>query len=151
MLMLILLAALSGQAAQDAPTEVEALTVEGARKGAKSTLPDGEIIQQLNALRRAEPDRVGCVKKVALGSVIARPACASLREWYDIEVARDTRYAISSIKPEGRSMPGPPPPFAPPDELVELIKQRLKDPDARAQAAQRAQRRSQTGAASGPG
>lgn len=150
MLMLILLAALSGQAAQDGPTQVEALTVEGARNGAKSTLPDSEIILQLNALRRAEPDRVVCVKKVALGSVIPRPACASLRKWYDLEVARDTRYGVSIIKPEGKSMPGPPPSFGPPDELIQLVKQRLEDPDARAQAAQRALLRRQAGEASAP-
>lgn len=62
MMMLILLAALSGQAAQDSPNVLETLTIESARKGAKSTLPDSEIILQLNALRRAEPDRVLCVK-----------------------------------------------------------------------------------------
>lgn len=141
MLMIIMIAALAGQVEQDAPTVVDPLTVESRGKGPPTTLQDDEIILKLNALRKAEPDRVVCLKKTSGGSLIPRTVCATLRQWYDLETARDTRHVVSSLKPEGKNLPGGPPAFGPPDELVQLIKQRLKDPEARDLAAQRAMRR----------
>lgn len=149
MFMIVLIAALAGQVDQDAPTVVDPLMVESRGNGPPRTLPDNEIILQLNALRKAEPDRVICLKKSFSSSLISRTPCATLRQWYDLETARDTQYSVSSIKPEGKSLPGGPPPVGHPDELVRLVKQRLKHHDARAQARQRAMQRIEAGSAPG--
>jgi hypothetical protein len=139
MLVIALIAALSGQAAADDASLVDPLTIRPAVKEQPYTLPDGEIVAQLNALRKAEPDRVICLTKRDLGSLIPRNVCASLSQWYAIETARDTQYVVSRIKgePAGDTSPA----LGPPHELIEFVKERLKNPEARAQAARRGAQR----------
>lgn len=136
MLIVALLIALSGQAAQDAP--VDAVTVEASRKVLQKTLPDQQIIEQLNALHKAEPDRVVCVKKTMGGTIIPKTVCSTLRQWYDQEKARDTANVVAEIMGDPS---GHPPTADPPYELVQMIKKQLKDPEARALAAERARQR----------
>ncbi|MCK5912124.1 MAG: hypothetical protein KAG62_19490 [Caulobacter sp.] len=136
MLIFALFVALSGQATQDGT--VDAVTVEASRKVLQKTLPDQQIILQLNALLKAEPDRVVCVKKARGGSIIPETVCGTLRQWYDQEKARNTANVMAEIKGEAS---GHPPTSDPPHELVQMIKQRLKDPEARALAAERAKQR----------
>lgn len=136
MLIVALFLVLSGQATQDGA--VDAVTVEASRKVIQKTLPDQKIIEQLNALHKAEPDRVVCVKKTMGGTIIPKTVCGTLRQWYDQEKARDTANVLSEIKKEPfRSPPTTDPPF----ELVQMIKKQLKDPEARALAAERAKQR----------
>lgn len=139
MLVIALIAALSGQAATEDPNAVAPLTIRPAVKEQPFTLPDGEIISQLNALREAQPDLVICLEKRDLGSLIPRNVCASLSQWYEIETARDTQYVVGLIK--GEKAIDSSPPRGPPHELIQFIKSRLKDPKARALAAQRAAQR----------
>jgi hypothetical protein len=136
MLLLALFLTLSGQAAQYG--SVDAVTVEASRKVLQRTLPDQEIIQQLNALHEADPDRVVCVKKTLGGTIIPKTVCGTLRQWYDQERSRDTANVVAEIMGDPS---GAPPTTDPPHELVQMIKQRLKDPNARAQAAERARQR----------
>lgn len=140
MLVVALIAALSGQAApsdQAAANAVAPLTIRPAVKTPPRTLPDAEIIAQLNALRKARPDFVICLARRDLGSLIPRTVCASLDAWYSLEMARDTQSVVATLKKEPAGSPA----LAPPDELIQFIKQRLKDPEARALAAQRAAER----------
>lgn len=136
MLIVALFVALSGQATQD--SAVDAVTVEASRKVLQKTLPDQKIIEQLNALHRAEPDRVVCVKKTMGGTIIPKTVCATLRQWYDQEKARDTANVVAEIMGDPS---GSPPTTDPPYELVQMIKKRLKDPEARVLAAERAKQR----------
>lgn len=136
MLTLALLFALSVQTSQDG--SVDAVTVEASRKVLQNTLPDQEIIEQLNALHKAEPDRVVCVKKTMGGTIIPKTVCGTLRQWYDQEKAGDTANVVAEIMGDPS---GSPPTTDPPYELVQMIKKRLKDPEARALAAERARQR----------
>lgn len=136
MLIIALFLVLSGQATQD--SAVDAVTVEASRKVLQKTLPDQEIVEQLNALHRAEPDRVVCVRKTMGGTIIPKTVCGTLRQWYDQEKARDTANVVAEIMGDPS---GSPPTTDPPYELVQMIKRQLKDPEARALAAERARRR----------
>lgn len=136
MLIVALFVALSGQATQD--SAVDAVTVEASRKVLQKTLPDQEIVEQLNALHAAEPDRVVCVKKTMGGTIIPKTVCGTLRQWYDQEKARDTANVVAEIMGDPS---GSPPTTDPPFELVQMIKKQLKDPEARALAAERAKQR----------
>lgn len=115
---------------QALPTELEAVTVEAAARPTdrSATIPDREIETQLNDLLAKEPDRVVCLYKTPTGTRIGKPICQTLRGWYDFESLRDTnsmRGGAGGIR-------------VPPYELVELIKSRLRDPEARAMAEARA-------------
>jgi hypothetical protein len=123
---------------------VDAVTVEASRKVLQKTLPDQQIIEQLNALHKAEPDRVVCVKKTMGGTIIPKTVCSTLRQWYDQEKARDTANVVAEIMGDPS---GHPPTADPPYELVQMIKKQLKDPEARALAAERARRRIEAKAA----
>jgi hypothetical protein len=136
MLIIALLLVLSGQATQDGA--VDAVTVESSRKVIQKTLPDQKIIEQLNALHEAEPDRVVCVKKTMGGTIIPKTVCGTLRQWYDQEKARDTANVVAEIMGDPS---GSPPTTDPPYELVQMVKKQLKDPEARALAAERAKQR----------
>lgn len=144
MLVIALIAALSGQAApEDTKTGdsslVAPLTIRPAVKEQPFTLPDGEIVSQLNALRKAQPGLVICLKRRDLGSLIPRTFCGSLDDWYSLEMARDTRYVVGQLK--GDASADTAPALEPPHELIEFVKDRLKNPEARAQAARRAAQR----------
>jgi hypothetical protein len=136
MLIIALLLVLSGQATQDGA--VDAVTVEASRKVIQKTLPDQKIIEQLNALHEAEPDRVVCVKKTMEGTIIPKTVCGTLRQWYDQEKSRDTANVVAEIMGDPS---GSPPTTDPPYELVQMVKKQLKDPEARALATERAKQR----------
>lgn len=115
---------------QAAPTVVDSVTVEASAKpkALSATIPDNAIEQQLNDLLDKEPNRVICLTKTPTGTRIQKPICQTLQGWYDFESLRDTssqRGGAGGIR-------------TPPYELVELIKSRLRDPEARARAEARA-------------
>jgi hypothetical protein len=139
MLALVLAAVLLVQAGPETAVQVDSVTVEAQKGQPSTTLPDHEIERQLNALREAEPDRVICLKRRYADSYIPRNVCATLRSWYDMEAGRDTRYTVAMLlNDKSGSVPSRP---GPPDELVTLIKDRMSNSQARAQAAARARQR----------
>lgn len=109
--------------------QVESVTVQATAKPPPSTtLSDRVIEDQLNDLLVKEPDRVICLRKTPTGTRISAPLCQTLRGWYDFEAARDTA-AMRGEAGGGQ---------APPYELVDLIKSRLRNPKTRAMAEARA-------------
>ena len=127
---LIFIAALMLQQAAAAPNQVESVTVEAAARPPAPPAPiaDKAIEKQLSDLLAKDPDRVICLTKTPTGTRIAKPICQTLRGWYDFEAARDTaavRGGAGGVQ-------------APPYELVDLIKDRMRDPKTRALAEARA-------------
>ena len=121
---------------QQAPVpqnEVEGVVVVAPTSAPEPPRPlaDAEITEQFNDLLAKEPDRVICVTKQPLGSRINRPVCQTLRGWYDFEALRDT----NSMRGGAGAV------LAPPYELVDLVKARMRDPRTRAQAEIRAGQR----------
>ncbi len=125
------------QAPQVETNEIDSVRVEAQEPG---TLTDQRIKKQLNALLVSEPDRVVCMPRTPQQRTrltVAR--CASLREWYDMSAVR----AMKSLGKSGNS--GLPmtvgdlyAPVEPPYELVDLIRERMRNPRLRAQAEARA-------------
>ena len=139
MLALLLALALQGQTAPEAAPEVDSVTVKAFKKAPPATLPDREIVSQLNALHDTEPDRVICVKQQYTNSYIRRNVCNTLRGWYDMEARRDTNNTVAILLGDAtRNVPARP---GPPDELVKLIKDRIRSREARALAAIRTEQR----------
>lgn len=148
MLALVLALLFQGQTPQESAPTVDAVTIEALRKAPPVTLPDQEIVGQLNALLEAEPDRIICVKQQYSNSLIRRNVCNSLRGWYDMEARRDTNNTVAMILgDEARNVPARP---GPPDELVKLIKDRIRNRETRALAAVRADERRAAQAAATP-
>jgi hypothetical protein len=110
-------------------TEVAPVTIQ-AQPDAKTSAPlsDKAIEDQLNDLVKSQPDRMVCLTKAPTGTRIKRPLCATLRQWYDFELAR----GVAEKRGGAGGMPGPP------YELVDLIKSRLANSQYRAMAEARA-------------
>ncbi|MDB5457971.1 MAG: hypothetical protein JWP92_3556 [Caulobacter sp.] len=130
---LIVAAALLLQQAEPAapPPAVEAVVVDAPDRTPRppGPIPDKAIADQLNALLVQQPDRVVCLSKMALGSRLPVPLCATLRGWYDFEASRTAGHA--KRKTDGGAA-------GPPYELVDLIKARMRNPRTRALAEARA-------------
>lgn len=130
MLPLILVAVATLQTTEPTgQTEVAPVTIEAQPKARDAApLNDKAIEDQLNALVSAQPNRVVCLTKAPTGTRIQRPLCATLRQWYDFELAR----GVAEKRGGAGGMPGPP------YELVDLIKTRLANSEYRAMAEARA-------------
>lgn len=124
MLVLLIAAAVLGQAVQDTPSPVDPVTVQPLMKRPSPTITDAQITQQLNDLHRTQPDRVVCVKVRRSSTLIQRTECATLAAWYSREMARDTKFVVAKLlrDPSGSG----PPRLGPPDELVSLVKDGMK-------------------------
>jgi len=140
MLGLILAAALLSQ--DLAPPAVTPLIVEADRKPARPIPTERDIERQLDDLLAREPRRIVCINRRPLGTLLMRQDCATLREWYSLESARDTAGKVAIISgPKGGGAAGPGGRPRPPAELVSLIQAHYDKPTLRAAAEARARQR----------
>jgi len=82
---LVLAAALFApvQAAADAPTTVEGVSVTAAPPPSTVGLTDQVIEAQLFKLLESDPERVVCAEPPRTGTRLPQPVCGSLRRWFD--------------------------------------------------------------------
>lgn len=107
---------------------------------------DLEIARQLRVMLETQPDRVICMRVTRGESRLPHEVCKTLRGWYDFESARATRDQIRDVIAVLDHMPRAGDSIgarlgSPPYELVDMIKDRYRDPRSRALAVERAKAR----------
>ena len=138
---LVLAASSAGQDTAPPPgtIEVDPLVVEAYRKTPPPIPSNDQIVTQLNQLVKDEPDRIVCLRKAPLGTRLPRNYCASLRKWYDIQADRRAGVFSAANSAGGGPLGGVE--AGPPYELVDIIRDRYRDPKSRAQAEARSRLR----------